>query len=68
MKRAVQRWWAWVMLVWALSVPIVAVAAGQTVLPAASDTPVFRVTTTLVQVDAVVTDSKRQADHRSIRG
>ncbi len=39
-------------------VPIVPVAAGQNAPPAVSDNPVFRVTTTLVQVDAVVTDSK----------
>ncbi len=58
MKQEVLRLWAWVMLVLALSVPIVALAAGQNVSPAASDNPVFRVTTTLVQVDAVVTDSK----------
>lgn len=50
--------WAWVMLVLALSMPIVAVAAGQNDPPGASDNPVLRVTTTLVQVDAVVTDSK----------
>jgi hypothetical protein len=57
MKHDVQRLWAWMMLVLALSVPVV-VAAGQNVSPAASDNPVFCVTTTLVQVDAVVTDSK----------
>jgi VWFA-related protein len=42
----------------ALFVPIAAVAGGQDVPAAASDNPVFRVTTTLIQVDAVVTDAK----------
>jgi hypothetical protein len=56
MKQAAPRSRAWV-LVLALFLSIAA-AAGQGVPPAASENPVFRVTTTLIQVDAVVTDSK----------